>query len=909
MIPNAVTPHPWSDSDRLVVDRDVLSDRRALETLVVEIQRRYATRQPTVYALDVPATQLSAMERTEDPPYELGGDFTFLEERLIKALWHNSYDATSGDLIWWWARKAETLIGAEEGGEADAILSDGTPVWIDGGPRRPLELDRPVIHHESLELRSTNFVPAPVEVTADLAPDQLEAVAHGAGPARVIAPAGSGKTRVLTERLRHLIEDRGVEPEIVTAVAYNRRAAEEMKLRLPSRIARRVRTIHSLGWAILRMAEPHLTLIDEREQRRRLEPITSAPPRANTDVIGPYLEALTEVRTGLRSPGEVEAERDDIPGFADTFSKYARVLRDRGEADHDDQIYRAIQALLADPELRRHWQGQCRHLLVDEFQDLTPGYLLLLRLVASPGLDVFGVGDDDQVIYGYSGASPRFLIDYETLFPGAGAYALETNYRCPSDVVAAASMLLGYNERRLTKEIRPRSTSNGLEVIRAPGTEIGHVAVERISGLASSGVSLDQIAVLTRVNSSLLPVQVELAERGLAFQSLLNSSVLERTLLKATLAWIRLAVGPDSMTRNDLFHAIRRPGRGLTRIFTEAVGQRRGPFDIEDIEGMGSGLNSKRRARWDAFCDDLRLVARHTANTADLLAVLAEKVGLDSAAAALDAGRSQADRSGQGDDLVALQRIAGLFPDPGGFEPWLRERLSVPSQDDGVTLSTVHRVKGLEWDHVLVFGADSSLMPHHLASDVEEERRIFHVALTRGRRSVTVLGDEGGSSPFLEELDGSRPKQAVVPEGRPPKQKILTGLSVEVGDQVGVRGGYRGVVDRMTDEGCVVKLDGGGAEIRVKWGDRIEAAGQAGPLVRGSGSVDASLLERWEQWGVGQATAQGAPAFVIFHDTTLNEIAALRPTTPEALLQVTGIGPAKLDAYGEELLDLLTTAD
>jgi hypothetical protein len=133
----------------LVVDRDVLSDRRALETLVVEIQRRYATRQPTVYALDVPAAELSATERTEDPPHELGGDFTFLEERLIKALWHNSYDATSGDLIWWWARKAETLIGAEEGGEADAILSDGKPVWIDGGPRQPLELDRPVIHHPS----------------------------------------------------------------------------------------------------------------------------------------------------------------------------------------------------------------------------------------------------------------------------------------------------------------------------------------------------------------------------------------------------------------------------------------------------------------------------------------------------------------------------------------------------------------------------------------------------------------------------------------------------------------------------------------------------------------------------------------------------------------------------------------
>ena len=903
--PGSPVPAGWDGADRVTIDADLLGDPEHLESVVVDAQRRYGQRIPTVYEFAVPASELNRTEGIDTAPVELGSDFTFLRERLTKAVWHNSYDATGDDLIWWWSRKAEARIAASAEGSADVLLSDGYAVWIDGGPRQPLALD--VIHHETVDLGLTTRVPPPTAPSEDLADDQLAAVSHGAGPARIIAPAGSGKTRVLTARMRHLVEDRLVEPEIITAVAYNKRAADEMAERLPSRLRSRIRTIHSLGWAILRMAQPHLTLIDEREQRRRLEPISTAPPRANTDVIGPYLEALSEVRIGLRSPALIEAERDDVPGFEDTFGKYQEILADRGEADHDTQIYGAIQALLTSPDLRDHWQRQCRHLLVDEFQDLTPAYLLLLRLVASPGLNVFGVGDDDQVIYGYAGADPRYLIDFETLFPGAGSYALETNYRSPTDVVTGATHLLGYNSRRLSKTIRAGSELEGLSVEQAKGVDLGTIAVDRITKLIDEGAPTNTIAVLTRVNSSLLPVQVALAENGIGFQSLLGVSVLDRTLLRATLAWIRLALDPGAMTRNDLFQAIRRPGRGLTRLFTDTVERRRGPFTIAGIEALGADLDSKRRKRWDSFCDDIRLAASSATSTSLLLDTLADDIGLSSAAAALDATRNLADRSGQTDDLIALQRIAGLHEDPAGFEPWLRERLATPSDPDGVVLSTVHRVKGLEWDHVLVFGADSSLMPHHLAGDIEEERRIFHVAITRGIKTVTVLADKESPSVFLSELDGSRLKtEPARPEPQKKAAAILTGLTAEVGEEIKVQGGYKGVIDRVTDEGCVVKLHGGGAEIRVKWGDRIEIGGKTGPLRRRPDDVDDDLIERLKKWRLAQAESQGVPAFVIFHDTTLNEIAAIRPTSADALLKITGIGPAKLEAYGEELIDLLS---
>jgi superfamily II DNA helicase RecQ len=210
----------------------------------------------------------------------------------------------------------------------------------------------------------------------------------------------------------------------------------------------------------------------------------------------------------------------------------------------------------------------------------------------------------------------------------------------------------------------------------------------------------------------------------------------------------------------------------------------------------------------------------------------------------------------------------------------------------------------------MVFGADSSLMPHHLASDIEEERRICHVALTRGIKTVTVLADKETPSLFLSEIDGSRPKaEPVRPEPRKKAAAILTGLTVEVGEEIKVQGGYKGVVDRITEEGCVVKLHGGGAEIRVKWGDRIEVGDKTGPLRRSPDDLDDDLVERLKKWRRTQAESQGVPAFVIFHDTTLNEIAAIRPKSADGLLKITGIGPAKLEAYGEELIDLLSDFD
>ncbi len=524
-------------------------------------------------------------------------------------------------------------------------------------------------------------------------------------------------------------------------------------------------------------------------------------------------------------------------------------------------------------------------------------------------MDVFAVGDDDQVIYGYAGADPGFLIDFERLFPGAGSHALEVNYRCPADVVDAASTLLAYNERRVEKTIRAASLSSGLHVVAVPGDELGAHAVGRVEDLLREGTDPAAIAVLSRVNSTLLPAHIALSLKAIPFQSPLGPSALDRTSIRAALAWIRVAVDPEHMSRSDLFEIVRRPGRGITRLFTQTLSRRVGPIALHDLARLGESVDGRPGERWQQLCDDIRHAARCASTTPGLLDVLITEIGLDRAAAALDAGRSRADRGGQGDDLTALRRAAALGPAPDRFESWLREHLAVPGEGGGgVTLSTVHRVKGLEWDHVLVFGVDRGTMPHALSEDVEEERRVFHVAMTRGRRTVTLLVDEARPSRFLSEIEGtaSRDPEPPPPVAQTPARIPRDAVFVVPGDELVLAGGYRGAVSEVLTTGVLVRLSGTDTVMSVPFGEKVTRGDVSGPVAPGGGSPDSALVERLKAWRLAQARSQGVPAYVVFSDRTLEALIALRPDTEEALLRVPGIGPAKLEAYGDQILALVT---
>jgi DNA helicase II / ATP-dependent DNA helicase PcrA len=462
----APTPPGFEGVRRIVVDDDVLADPDHVAAL---LHHRWLRRRRVVLELAADNAALRAPEVCDLAPHQLPDGFAFHRERLHFLTWANTYDVRRGEPIWWHGELAQRRSGAAASAVADVVLPDGRDAWVDGGPRGPLDtpLGVPLVHRESVALgRLTVLEDATSEAGRgggsdagsgaggldQLAPDQLAAVTHRAGPARIIAPAGSGKTRVLTARLRHLIRDRGVERQLVTAVAYNTRAASEMRERTRGLDAS-IRTLHSLALWICNLDERR-EVITERDQRALLDRLVTVARIPNQDPYQPYLEALTEVRLALRDPAEVEAARGDVDGFAEVFDRYRDELARRRVLDFDEQIYRALELLLRRPDLRQRAQQVGTHLLVDEFQDLTPAFLLLVRLVAGPSMQVFAVGDDDQTIYSYAGASPTYLVDFDRWFPGAHHHALEVNYRCPPPVVDAAVSLLSHNRVRVDKTIR-----------------------------------------------------------------------------------------------------------------------------------------------------------------------------------------------------------------------------------------------------------------------------------------------------------------------------------------------------------------------------------------------------------------------------------------------------------------------
>ena len=343
-------PPQWRDAPVHRVDQAVLD---APGPMVDALHRAWAGRQPVVIELAVDPALLRRPDSWPVPPWQLGPAFEPWNDRLHFLLWANTYDGRSDPdhPVWWWSRKAAHLPGVTELAPdqiGDVRRLDGTAAWIDGGPRcsfSPQDLQGlDLIHRESVELGQLRVVPPPVSPAADLAPDQLAAVGHLAGAARIVAPAGSGKTRVLTERLRHLLVDRCFEPDIVVAVAYNKMAQQEMETRTTD-VRPRVRTLNSLGYRLLaeaRGSPPRV--LDEREVRRLIErfvPIRRQR-RANTDPVGPYIEALGQVRLGLRDPEEIEEWRDDVPGLAAAFEPYRAALAEAGAVDFDEQIYGAI---------------------------------------------------------------------------------------------------------------------------------------------------------------------------------------------------------------------------------------------------------------------------------------------------------------------------------------------------------------------------------------------------------------------------------------------------------------------------------------------------------------------------------------------------------------------------------------
>ncbi len=906
-------PAPWSDCARVAVRAADLSNPGFL----AEVRRTFLTRSRAVYAL--------ATDVEEPPPglladdvYDVRVDHDFVPEATWALLTANAVDARSDPPVWPCAALAIRL-GATPGGSADVLLPDGRAAWCDGGPLR-LWTDRAfdgvaVVPREAL---LTGML-APLvarEPDADLAADQLAAVSEQDVRARIIAPAGSGKTRVLTERARHLLRS-SVPGATLTLVAFNKRAQLEMVDRTSDLPGLRIRTLNALALGILNGADgavserSRVITIDEVQVRELLSSLVRFPRRANTDPAAAWIEALSRIRLGLQTPRAVEAEYGgDVEGLVEVFPRYREELRRRGQVDFDEQIYRCIEVLLTEPAVRLAAQRRCQLVLVDEFQDLTPAHMLLLRLLASPALSIFGVGDDDQTIYGYSGASTRWLVHFDDFVPSPTHHALDVNYRCPVPVVAAVTNLLSRNRQRVEKSIRPgpanEASPDAIRVVTAEHPEAATAAA--VLTHLGDGALPREIAVLARVNSVLVPVQAALIESGVPVRVRDGGGFLHRTGVAAALAWLRLAVSPDRFARGDVTLAARRPSRGIGPRVVEWIGEQ---SDVEGVERLAGRITDARTSdKVASFAKDLRRIGElgRTASSAVILEYAGTETGLARAVASLDEAHIGRNRQAHSDDLRALTALGRLHPDPRTFSSWLSRTLAAPDDADGVTLATVHTVKGLEWPHVIVHDATSGVFPHRLSTDIEEERRVFHVAITRAQRRLHIVADADSPSIFIDELS-SRAEVAEatgdvdVGSRASPAIEATTGLVVQWG-------GYACTID--TVEQHHVEVSVGGARLTIPFGSEVQVEGRlrrlapptAGTSRAASSPVagDPRVFEALKNWRRERSQRDKVPAYVVASDKTLEGIAAAMPNDEVSLLDVHGIGATKVELYGDEIL-------
>ena len=437
------------------------------------------------------------------------------------------------------------------------------------------------------------------------------------------------------------------------------------------------------------------------------------------------------------------------------------------------------------------------------------------------------------------------------------------NYRCPAPVTEAAATLLTYNRVRVAKDIRPGpavSTDDAAfaRARRTPPTP----ARERWStrcraGWPSPTRRREETAVLARVQSLLLAPHVALAEAGVPVDSILDESVLSRLGVRAALAYLRIAVDPKHVSGADLAEVHRRPSRGLPQWAVKWLDRCR---SVDDVRQAATRIDDVKVAqKLDDLAVDLdRLasLAAQGASARDLLTAVRDDIGLGSAMTLLD---STGGASGSHlDDLEALLQVADLHPDASSFEAWLRRAFHRERAEGGVTLSTIHRVKGREWDRVVVFGVTDGIVPHRLAEDIEEERRILHVGITRGRQRVLVLGDRTRRSPLPRRARRVRAAHRGArrpPRSRPPSEArrpapTRTTLPAEVGLEVRVLGGYEGTISAVDDTGVRLALDDGGSFF-VRFGERVTHEGMAltlgrppSPLAADAGTALRALAAR-----------------------------------------------------------------
>ncbi|MCU0971387.1 MAG: DNA helicase Rep [Gammaproteobacteria bacterium] len=605
---------------------------------------------------------------------------------------------------------------------------------------------------------------------ADLNPAQQEAVRHTAGPLLVLAGAGSGKTRVITRKIVHLMEAGGIEPRHIVAVTFTNKAAREMKARVTALLRGReatgltISTFHSLGLDMLRRERSAVrlkagfSLLDEQDSEALVREIL----RQDRADDGPAQARwrISQWKNDLVPPPEALSRAADEreAGLARLYATYERSLRAYNAVDFDDLILRPVELLRDDPALLERWQNRIRHLLVDEYQDTNGAQYQLVRLLVGPRGALTVVGDDDQSIYAWRGARPENLARLREDFPTLRVVKLEQNYRSTARILHAANALIGNNphlfEKRLWSEVGPGDPIRVIQC-RDEQHEAERVVSEIVHRRVTKGEKPGDFAILYRGNHQAKPFEQALRDHNVPYFLSGGTSFFSRAEVKDVMAYLRLIANPDDDAA--FLRVVNVPRREigpttLERLGTYAAARGINLLPACDELGLAQALSGRHLEHLREFAN---WVARHarraeSGDAVEVMRALLLDVDYDGWLREQSSSAKVAERRSENvrellDWLERVQRESS-----GGSLNDLVARLTLQDvlerQDDEegadrVHLMTLHAAKGLEFPHVYLVGMEEALLPHRSsieADTIEEERRLAYVGITRACRTLSM---------------------------------------------------------------------------------------------------------------------------------------------------------------------------
>ena len=638
-----------------------------------------------------------------------------------------------------------------------------------------------------------------------LNPAQRAAVEYLEGPMLVLAGAGSGKTRVITRKIAHMVGERGIAPSHIAAVTFTNKAAREMKARVGELLSQEraegltVSTFHTLGMRILREEHARIgyrrgfTLFDAEDSLSLLRELLKVERAEKAEVLERAQWQISAWKSGLCTPEQAvqEAATDHDRRHARLFMDYQRNLQAYNAMDFDDLISKPVHLLEGDAEARQKWQDRLRYLLVDEYQDTNAAQYRLLKLLAGSRAAFTAVGDDDQSIYSWRGAEPRNLSLLKEDFPQLKVVKLEQNYRSTRRILRVANQLIGNNHHLFAKSLWS-DLGEGEPIRLAPcpdaAAEAERVATEITAHKLKHKSRNGDFAVLYRSNHQSRLFEKALREQKLNYDISGGTSFFDRGEVRDLVAYLRLLVNPED--DSAFLRIVNLPRRELGPVTLEKLGAFAGSRHISLFGAcFEPGLKAEMQER---SAEKLREFATWVSRTAEqaesepaaaVVKQMLEDIGyrgwLEESAKDLPTAERKWENVQEFVEWLERPQgeAAGTLTDTLGKLALMDmlDRNADDKNQDAVQLMTLHAAKGLEFPHVFLVGMEEEILPHRnsLEGDaLEEERRLCYVGITRARQTLTLTyadkrkkyGEEIACEPsrFLKEL----PQDDLIHEGQ-----------------------------------------------------------------------------------------------------------------------------------------------